>query len=105
MGWFTDPDYNDFYEFDLMPETSMTIYALWVPIEYRLAFEDADGTLLQETYYEPGADLSGHVFPEEPSLNGQTFLEWSEELPPFMPEDDVTIYAIYDTQKISSCLH
>ncbi len=98
VGWFTDPDHTIFFEFDLMPETSMTVYAYWVLIEFRLAFEDADGTLLQETYYAPGTDLSGHVFPETPSLNDEIFIGWTPELPPFMPEADLTLYALYDWQ-------
>ena len=97
LGWYDNSSFRGF------PVTSIphgsyeniTLYAKWDMEDYTVEYVDYDGTGLQITAYDTGADLSGVTAPADPVRNGYTFDSWSGTVPATMGTTKVTITATY----------
>ena len=101
-GWYSD---NEIFEVPFIANSllgaplssDMTVYAKWsyIIIQYSVEFADYDGTVLQTSSYDFGADLSGVTAPTDPSREGYTFDGWDITVPLTMGTAKVTVTAMY----------
>jgi len=94
-GWYSDAVFSSAYTFTTTPAENITIYAKWTINMYSITFQDYDSTVIQNTVYSYGADISGHVLPSNPVRIGYTFDSWDTTLGLTMPAMDITIRATY----------
>ncbi|XMB73102.1 InlB B-repeat-containing protein [Mycoplasmatota bacterium WC30] len=94
-GWYSDAGLTTPYTFTTMPAENITVYAAWSPILYTITYKDFDGTTLQTSSHEFGADLSGVTAPADPTRVGYTFVGWDSVLPATMPASNIIITATY----------
>ena len=99
-GWYSDIGLTSAYIFPATMPLNTTIYAKWVEIEddieYVIEYVNYNGTVLQTADYDFGVDLTGVTAPTEPSRVGYTFDLWDYTLPGTMPENNITVTAIFD---------
>ncbi|XMB72289.1 InlB B-repeat-containing protein [Mycoplasmatota bacterium WC30] len=80
---------------ETMPANDVVITATYTINQYKLAFEDYNGTVIQRADYDYGADLSGVTLPTDPIRENYTFSGWDLTIPETMPAEDVVITATY----------
>ena len=69
-GWFSDPQFNQGYNFILMPANNLTVYAKWEINQYTISFNSNAGILIQDRTYQyndyiealPILDVYGNEF-------------------------------------------
>ncbi len=61
--------------------------------EYTITFDTAGGTEIAPITLESGAEITP---PENPQKEGYTFIGWSPEIPDTMPDEDITVVAVYE---------
>lgn len=96
LGWFYDEDLNFTYELpNTMPADNFTLYAYWMVNQFKVIYYDAGGSVLQETLYYYGDDLTALVAPVAFDVDGYSFFEWNIEIPDSMPAGDVELTPLY----------
>ena len=80
-GWYTDADFTNPYEFDVLEKGSVTLYAKWKAIMHNVTFDSDNGEVavvksIQETFKVPQ--------PSEPKKPGYQFLGW------YLPNETTT---------------
>jgi uncharacterized repeat protein (TIGR02543 family) len=97
LGWYDNSSFRGF-AVTRIPTGSygnITLYAKWDMVQYTVEYVDYDGTGLQITAYDTGADLSGVTAPADPVRDGYTFDSWSGTVPATMGTTKVIITATY----------
>ena len=75
-GWYLNPDYFDLVEpitSYKMPETDLTFYAKWVPVDYEVSFNSNGGSEVKSQTVAKG-DCA--VLPDTPAKENYTFAGW-----------------------------
>lgn len=78
-----------------MPAANTTITAQYTINRWTLEYLDVDSTVLQTADYDYDVDLALVTPPTDPTQTGYTFSAWDATAPATMPDNDVTITAIY----------
>lgn len=72
-GWFSDPGFNQGYNFILMPANNVTVYAKWEINTYKVSFNSNAGILISDRIYEYNNYIEALPILE---LYGNEFLGW-----------------------------
>lgn len=96
-GWFTDEDFNNFFNPSTPITQNLVLYAKWIPLSYNLEFVDGNNVLETKVY----AYNEEITVPESPVKEGYTFVGWSQEIPQRMPAGDLCIYANFEINSYS----
>lgn len=75
-GWFTAADGGKRYDFDLPVTENLVLYARWVPQQYTVTFDRADGSATTSVKVESGSSVA---MPEDPTRDGYVFTGWYNE--------------------------
>ncbi|MBQ2848501.1 MAG: InlB B-repeat-containing protein [Clostridia bacterium] len=75
-----------------MPADNLTFNATWTEAEYTITYIINDKK--EVVPYKFGADVAT---PDEPVVEGMTFLDWDTEIPVTMPAKDLIIIALFET--------
>lgn len=93
-GWYLDQSLETPFDFDTMPASNLTLYALWLRT---LSFQTNGAAAINSGTFRPGENL---IQPNTPSKIGHTFAGWYTNTTlttPFtfgnMPDQNVTLYA------------
>lgn len=73
LGWFTDEQLTNEYDFDTPVTNSITLYAKWIQQEMTVTFDSMGGSDVQEDYPKWGGIVAE---PEVPIREGYNFLGW-----------------------------
>ena len=77
-----------------MPAQSISYRALWIDKTYTITFVDGKGGVLHTITAKYGDSITA-MHPEDPSIEGHTFVGWDKIVPTTMPARDTTITAIW----------
>jgi len=96
-GWYIDETLENKYEFSVMPEENITLYAKWTRLESTIIFNTNGGSLIETITKYVGEIIEE---PEKPTKEGYKFEGWyiDETLEnkyefSVMPEENITLYA------------
>ncbi|HPD01842.1 MAG TPA: InlB B-repeat-containing protein, partial [Clostridia bacterium] len=99
-GWFTDDGtFQNAYDFTVMPEGNITLYAKWTPIpKYTITFASNEGSAVAPITEYAGTAIAA---PAEPTRDGYVFDGWftddgifeNEYVFTVMPAANITLYA------------
>lgn len=97
LGWYASSDFSGDVVTEIISGTYgyISLYAKWELKDYTVEYVDYDGTGLQVTVYEYGADLSGVIAPADPVREGYTFSGWNGTVPATMGTNAIIITATY----------
>ena len=99
-GWYLDDQYNTEFNYDKMPAKNLTLYAKWVPINYKVTFVNYNGAELQSSELAYGSipTYKGEV-PTKLATAEETFtfVGWDKEFNPVSA--DITFTAQYSSSK------
>lgn len=72
IGWYSDPNFEEEFEFDLMPDDDITLYAKWEANEYTIEF------YLGEELYSTKTVIGNEnvILPATPEKEDHVFLGW-----------------------------
>jgi uncharacterized repeat protein (TIGR02543 family) len=93
-GYYYDEDYNEKYNNEEITR-NFTLYIKWEHIYQTITYYYGEGIMQTETYYI-GEELSDVEYPKNTDKPGYTFTGWDNEIPDYMPPEDVTIIAQYE---------
>ncbi|MBR3163123.1 MAG: InlB B-repeat-containing protein, partial [Clostridia bacterium] len=106
IGWYTDPELTEEYEFDTIPSENITLYAGWVEEDKNIIRFNTNGgsnVNIIEAYA-----LDKIEKPNDPVKEGFKFAGWFKdeqltELYSFtvMPTEDITLYAKWITNDVN----
>ena len=96
-GWYSDEGLTTIYEFGVMPEEDITLYASWTINAYTITFNTNGGSAVDTV----SADYQSNITaPTVPTKTGYTFVDWytdSNLTTPFvfnqMGDNNITLYA------------
>ena len=96
-NWYTDETLETPFEFNVMPENDITLYAKWNINQYTITFEENGGSEVEDIVKDFGVEVAA---PADPMKIGYAFEGWfiDEELTtPYifstMPGENITLYA------------
>ncbi|MCF7930801.1 MAG: InlB B-repeat-containing protein [Acholeplasmataceae bacterium] len=97
LGWYTDVEFTNTYNFGTMPPNNIVLYGKWSINEYTIIYKDVNETIFRVDLLEYNEPIDVLFYPE---IQYQFFKEWciDEELTiPLdysnMPAQDLTLYA------------
>ncbi len=99
-GW-VDKDGN---KVTAIPAGNLDLFATFsenAPTEFTITYKDTDGTILKTVTYAVDAPIADYA-PDE--VVGKTFKGWSPALPENMPGENLTVTAVWETNKHSFTL-
>lgn len=108
-GWYTSSAYLVEVDNNQTCTSNFTFYGKLTPTNsdnptntdsFVIEFVDYDGTILGTYSFDAGADTSSLTIPSTPLRDDYTFSGWTRTVPTTMPENNVTITALY-TQNVS----
>ena len=79
-----------------MPEEDLTVDAVWQINKYTITFDTDGGSPVAAITKNYGSAID---IPDDPVKTGYTFDYWSQEIPATMPAKDLTIKAVWKTNK------
>ncbi len=82
----------------VIPAHNVELYPSWnkiVPDKYTITYKDGDA-ILNVVSYEENAPIAEYK-PEK--VEGKTFIKWNPELPKTMPAENLTVFAVWETNK------
>ena len=91
MGW--NPELPSVF-----PAVDMSVTAQWQINKYTITFDTDGGTAIAPITQEYQSAITA---PANPTKEGSTFAGWDKEIPGIMPAEDVTIMALWTTNKYS----
>ncbi len=95
IGWFTDEAFTKKFDFNSEITKDLTIYAKWEINKYTITFDTNGGTEIEPITAEYGTQINK---PNHPTKSDDTFYKWDTEIPDSMPDNDMTITAIWQSQ-------
>ena len=99
MGWYLDKELTNPFEFFVMPDTDVTIYAKWD--SFTITFDSMDGSVVEPIIQKHGTTVTP---PMDPTKEGFIFSGWytnpefEGEIFDFTKLYDVTLYAKWEEQ-------
>jgi len=94
LGWYTDEELTDLYDFDEAVPSDVTLYASWEANEYTITFSFGYQQPVEYTY-SYGEEIDPSIVPDVEEMVGHTFSGWTQELPTHMVAMDLEITAEY----------
>ena len=95
VGWYTDSDFNNKWDFGNKVTANMTLYAKWEKLTYTVRYEYNGGTALGKTFYECEVLKNSKALKPEgseiPTLNKYELIGWFTSLDATKPYDFSTI--------------
>lgn len=97
-GWYTDESFTQKFDFGFEITSDLTLYAKWKINQYTITFNTNGGTEIEPITADYGAQIKK---PDDPTKLNDTFVGWDKEIPTSMPDNDMIITAIWesDTKK------
>jgi formylglycine-generating enzyme len=100
-GWFFDDQtfnesFINYEQLEAKDEKIFTLYAKWDTHFLLRYYSFFDGSIIYETTFSNGEDLSIHPIPNAPDLPNYTFNGWLNL--PVNPSEDIVLYAQYQYQ-------
>lgn len=92
-GWYIDEDLTILYKEIFFPTSDITLYAKWVINQYTINFDSNGGNLLSSITQDYGTTI---LKPENPTRDGYTFVGWNQDIPSFMPAENLELVAIWN---------
>ena len=89
MGW--NPELPSVF-----PAVDMSVTAQWQINKYTITFDTDGGTAIAPITQEYQSAITA---PANPTKEGYTFADWDKEIPGIMPAEDITIKALWTTNK------
>ena len=89
MGW--NPELPSVF-----PAVDMSVTAQWQINKYTITFDTDGGTAIAPITQEYQSAITA---PANPTKEGCTFASWDKEIPGIMPAEDITIKALWTTNK------
>ncbi|MGN1044986.1 MAG: InlB B-repeat-containing protein [Candidatus Methanomethylophilaceae archaeon] len=77
---------------NLIPEGSVTLFAIWAVNSYTIRFADTGDTVQKDICQTYGSDIT---VPADPSKRGHTFVRWDPAVPGTMPAEDMVIRGVW----------
>ncbi|MFK5883839.1 MAG: FG-GAP-like repeat-containing protein, partial [Candidatus Izemoplasma sp.] len=94
-GWYSDSGLTVPYDDTKFLTGDEELWASWSLNTWTLTYEDFDNSLITSGVYDYGDSLGGSQ-PADPTRAGYTFIGWEPATPSTMPDNDLTIIAVYD---------
>jgi uncharacterized repeat protein (TIGR02543 family) len=97
VGWYTDPELTEPFNFGSMPANDLTVYAKWSINQYTISFSTNGGTSVNSITQDYGTSVSA---PIPPTKTEYTFMGWYRDEAfntgytfTTMPAENLTLYA------------
>lgn len=101
-GWFIDQTFSQLFNFDIMPNENLALYARW---QNSIIFESFGGNKIESITGDAGTKVTA---PENPTRIGHQFLGWYSDSSfitsyvfNVIPESNITIYAKWKVNQYS----
>jgi len=75
-----------------MPATDVAVYAFWTINQYTITFDTAGGSVIPAITKDYGSPITA---PANPIRSGYTFVRWDPAIPAVMPDENVTVTAVW----------
>ena len=77
----------------VMPASDVVLNAVWNVNQYTISFNTDGGSLISPITQDYDTDV---IAPANPNRDGYTFIGWDKEIPTKMPDENITIKAIWE---------
>ena len=98
MGWFYKDEQWSFIE-HIVTE-NMTLIAQWQINQYTITFDTDGGSIIEPITKDYNSPID---IPENPTRAGYEFIGWDQELPLYMPSENINIKAIWRKNILIGC--
>ncbi len=102
-GWYRDVNFEEEYQFDVMPDQDITLYAKWIKNLYTITFHSNGGSDVSNITKEYDEKITK---PENPTKEGYEFAGWylsdammEEYSFDRMPAENIDLYAKWEARE------
>ena len=96
LGWYLDHQLEIPYNKSIIIDKDTVFYPKWQANLHTITFEIDEGITM---FTIPMAYGSPIVIPDEPVKEGYRFLGWNQEIPNLMPDEDLTMRALWQIEQ------
>jgi uncharacterized repeat protein (TIGR02543 family) len=82
-----------------MPSNDIDIYAIYSINQYSIILFDIEGNSIDEVVFNYQENITGYTLPIDMEVEGYTFIGWDQALPETMPDGEINVYPIYETNQ------
>ena len=96
VGWYSDSECKDAYDFDTEVNTDLVLYAKFeaTVVTYNVVFKGFNGVTLATFSIEEGETVPAILVPDAPVVDGYEFVGWDKEF--VSVTEDLIINALYE---------